>query len=319
MTVDSCKVFVTCWTYNQSKYIKDTLDGFCMQLTDFPFVCGIVDDASTDGEPAYIQGYLERNFETIGDEYYSYDETDDYRRVFAQHKSNKNCFFLVVYLKYNHYQLKKAKMPYISEWRQKAQYLAICEGDDYWIDVQKLKKQVVFMDTHPNHSLCFCAHKDLYPSGELKDVYRYVDDKEVCPLDDIIQGGGAFMATNSMLYRNSMYVHYSVWVQNCPVGDLPLMLTMAHRGLVGYIAKVMCVYRRSLAGSWTNSLNSSYKNRRRHYKAIQKMWTRFDEYSNKQNHYSVMKKIKTNRKQFYRYEVITFLLKIRNAIRRINK
>ena len=42
------KVFVWCNTYNQASYIKDTMDGFCMQQTNFPFVCMIMDDASTD-------------------------------------------------------------------------------------------------------------------------------------------------------------------------------------------------------------------------------------------------------------------------------
>lgn len=42
------KVYTYCSSYNHSKFIKDTLDGFCMQKTDFPFVCAIKDDASTD-------------------------------------------------------------------------------------------------------------------------------------------------------------------------------------------------------------------------------------------------------------------------------
>lgn len=59
----SYKVSVRCMTYNQSQYIQDTLNGFCMQQTNFPYVCTIVDDASTDGEQDIIKGYFENNFD----------------------------------------------------------------------------------------------------------------------------------------------------------------------------------------------------------------------------------------------------------------
>ena len=56
------KVRIVCNTYNQALYIKDTMDGFCMQTTNFPFVAIIVDDASTDGEPEVIRRYLQEHF-----------------------------------------------------------------------------------------------------------------------------------------------------------------------------------------------------------------------------------------------------------------
>ena len=60
--------------FNQASYIKDTMDGFCMQQTNFPFVCMIMDDASTDGEPEVIKQYLNDHFDTEWTK-----ETDDYR------------------------------------------------------------------------------------------------------------------------------------------------------------------------------------------------------------------------------------------------
>ena len=51
-------VRVSCMTFNHHAYIEDAMNGFCMQETDFPFVCTIVDDASTDGEPEVIKKYL---------------------------------------------------------------------------------------------------------------------------------------------------------------------------------------------------------------------------------------------------------------------
>lgn len=57
------KVCIRCMTYNQAKYIVDTMNGFAIQQTDFPFVCCIVDDASTDGEQQVIKEYLIKYFE----------------------------------------------------------------------------------------------------------------------------------------------------------------------------------------------------------------------------------------------------------------
>ena len=111
------KVTVSCMTYNQSKYITDAMNGFTMQQTDFPFVCTIVDDASTDGEQEVIRKYVEENFDfSEGSAAYS-KETDYAFITYAQHKTNKNCYFAVLYLKENHYSQKKDKSPYLKEWR----------------------------------------------------------------------------------------------------------------------------------------------------------------------------------------------------------
>ena len=57
------KVSVRCMTYNQAPYIEDAMNGFCMQQTDFPFVCNVMDDASADGEQDFIRKYLEEHFD----------------------------------------------------------------------------------------------------------------------------------------------------------------------------------------------------------------------------------------------------------------
>lgn len=287
-------VYVSCMTYNQSAYIKEALDGFCMQQTKFPYICCIMDDASTDGEQEIIKRYYEENFVFDCQIAPEQEETDDYRSVFAQHKSNKNCFFVVFYLKYNHKQIKKSKLNYFAKWKGMAKYFAICEGDDYWIDPLKLQKQVDFMESHPEHSLCFCANQRLLPSRETIVDKRYDSDVEICPMKDIILGGGGYMATNSMLYRQSMYVPYTTWAPNCPVGDLPLMLTLAQKGLVGYLADVMCVYRIAAEGSWTQRMHASFKTRKKHIKLISKMWHQFDKWSERKYHKYVIRKVMIN-------------------------
>ena len=303
-------VYVRCFTYNQASYIEEAMNGFCMQETNFPFVCIIVDDASTDGEQEIIKNYLQTNFNLNDDTVVRYEEATDYYLTYAQHKSNKNCFFAVLFLKYNHYQIKKSKFPYIKEWTDNAEYAALCEGDDYWINPLKLQKQVDFMEAHPEHSLCFCANQRLLPSGREIIDKRYETNVEICPMKDIILGGGGYMATNSMLYRQRMNVPYSTWAPNCPVGDAPLMLTLAYNGSVGYLADVMCVYRVAAEGSWSQRMSADRKMRSKTYRAIIKMWHQFDEWSGGKYHKIVVKKMRKNRENHYKGEVIWLIRRI---------
>lgn len=162
-------VYIQCPTFNQASYIVDTMNGFTMQQTTFPYVCCIMDDASTDGEPEVIKHYLEEYFDLADKSVVRNEETDDYILIFAQHKTNKNCYFVVYLLKYNHYSIKKTKMPYISKWRDNAKYIAICEGDDYWIDSLKLQKQVDFLQSHPHISYTCTRFKILnQKTGEIR-------------------------------------------------------------------------------------------------------------------------------------------------------
>ena len=106
-------VRVSCMTFDHSPYIVDAMNGFTMQQTTFPYVCTIVDDASTDGEPEIIRQYLEQNFDLEDGATVRRVETNDYNHLFARHKDNKNCYFAVVLLKYNFWQARKSKEPLI--------------------------------------------------------------------------------------------------------------------------------------------------------------------------------------------------------------
>ena len=160
-------VCTRCSTFNHAPFIVDTMNGFTMQETTFPVVSLIIDDASTDGEPEIIKQYLKDYFLNP----YREEETDDYCMICAKHKSNLNCTFIVFLLKYNHYSIKKSKLPYLSEWLDNSKYHALCEGDDYWIHPNKLQIQVFFLESHPNISYT-CTRYKTY----IEKVYGMGDD-----------------------------------------------------------------------------------------------------------------------------------------------
>lgn len=148
------KVLVRCFTYNQSKYIEDALNGFAMQQTNFPFVCLVMDDCSTDGEQEVIKSWAERECDVEKAEYIEIELSNI---ILVPHKTNTNCTFAFYLLKQNLYGTGKKKMKHVYPWRDHCEYEAICEGDDYWIASQKLQMQVNYLDEHKD--VAYTCHR----------------------------------------------------------------------------------------------------------------------------------------------------------------
>lgn len=167
------QVAVRCMTYNHSKYITDTMNGFTMQQTTFPFVCMIVDDASSDGEQEVIKQYIEHHFD-YNKEGISYNKQTEYAEIiFARHKINKNCYFAVLFLKENHYSKKKSKEPYLKEWQDEVEYIAYCEGDDYWIMPDKLQTQYNLLEKAPNAMMVYTNYQTVDEFGKVINREKY--------------------------------------------------------------------------------------------------------------------------------------------------
>ena len=234
-------VAVRCMTYNHANYIVDALNGFCMQETTFPFVCIVVDDASTDGEQDVIKNYLQENFDLTDTSIVRNEETQDYLLTFARHKANHNCFMGVLLLKYNHYG-KKRKDLYWNGWA-KSKYIALCEGDDYWIDAQKLQKQVDFLESHPDYGMAYTAHLRYI----LKED-KFVSGKNVCQdFNDLLLANK--IATHTVMLRKSLWKDYCKEIgpianqRQWKMGDTPLWLYIMARSNAKYMHDITGVYR----------------------------------------------------------------------------
>jgi glycosyltransferase involved in cell wall biosynthesis len=219
------------------------MNGFVMQKTNFPYVCCILDDCSTDGEQEVIKKYLDDNFD-FGENYMvSKEETDDYKLIGARHKFNRNCFFAVFFLKYNHYQQKKTKAKYIESLRANAKYCATCEGDDYWIDSQKLQKQFDILESDDSISMCHHNFYELNERGEKTLKGRQIPTKQ--NILDIARYNST--QTLTMFYRNitplipdelkGRTVYSQFWT-----------MRLAEFGDIYYIDEPMAVYRRHAGG-----------------------------------------------------------------------
>ena len=254
------KVCCRCFTFNQAKYITNAMNGFTMQQTSFPFVCTIVDDASTDGEQEVIRKYVEDNFD-FSEGAAAFNKETEYAHItYAQHNTNKNCYFAVLYLKENHYSQRKPKMGYLSEWRDICEYEALCEGDDYWIDPNKLQKQFDIMETDCEISLVhtgfYCVdevgNKIIRPEYE-KFIDMSRDGKMFLPL---IKFGNYIMTLTVMvrtnLYKSPLYIGCTYKIDYC------LFLTASAEGKIAYCNDKTSCYRNN-PNSMVNTINKKIR------------------------------------------------------------
>lgn len=252
------KVAVRCFTFNQSRYIEETMNGFTMQQTNFPYVCCIVDDASTDGEQQVIIEYIKEYFD-ITDTAVAYQKETDYAHVvYAQHKINKNCFFAALFLKENHYSQRKSKMAYLKEWNDGVPYEALCEGDDYWIATDKLQMQADFLDENPEYGLTYSQAFMCNQNGE---IYKSIilGSSGCHSFSEMIEQNP--VPTLSTMFRRALYEKYRICIKPNPLwkmGDYPIWLFFSLNSKVHFFEKPLAVYR-VLSESASHSRNTKKK------------------------------------------------------------
>lgn len=261
------KLYVECMTYNQHQYITDAIDGFVMQQTTFPYVCCIIDDASTDGEQLVIKEYLCNHLDFSVEESIFDFETEYGYVSYAQHKDNKECYFLVILLKENHYQKGRStdKLKYIEEWIGKPQYVAYCEGDDYWIYPEKLQKQISYLDIHPEIvvSCHRCYIREELESGD-KTYLRPIDEDESVfgkgdvfeyDFETFFENGRWINETNATVIRN-IYEPDIIW-EGCKykTRDVHMIFYMLKQGNGVCHSFIGGVYRHNKGGIFAQISN----------------------------------------------------------------
>lgn len=231
-----------CMTYNQAPYIKETMDGFTTQETSFPFVCCIMDDNSTDGEQNLIRSYLKDYFEDTGSPL-NHKITDDYELVFVRNKRNRQCYFAVFFLNYNHHnpqELRYRKFQYIDEFENNSDYIALCEGDDYWIDSKKLQKQVEILDKSPDCFLVYSKALTLVDGKYGKGIGSKAESFSDLLVNNCIP-------TLTVMYRSEGHSEYMndimPTIHNWKMGDYPLWLYLSHKYKFSFIDENTSVYR----------------------------------------------------------------------------
>jgi predicted O-linked N-acetylglucosamine transferase (SPINDLY family)/glycosyltransferase involved in cell wall biosynthesis len=219
-------VSVFCITYNHLNFIRDAIEGFLMQETTFPVEIFIHDDASKDGTAEIVQEYAEK-----------------YPKLFWIVLQTENQF-----LKGN----KKILDDYLQ--KQRGEFIALCEGDDYWTDSAKLQKQVTFLKSYKNSSFSF--HKTLIIDDK-NNISGQISPSNPTHVHSIVELlSDNFIHTSSILYRKAMLPAFPDWFDKCPMGDWPLCILLAERGQFLYIDEVMSHYRLHGQSSWSSQTHA---------------------------------------------------------------
>ena len=221
------KVLIKCMTYNQEQYIEDALKGFVRQKTDFPFCALVVDDCSTDGTAAIVKKY----------------ETE-YPDIIKG-----------IYLPVNMYG-NPYKQQYIKPWEERAQYIAYCEGDDYWIDDYKLQRQVDFLDTHPEYMMHFHNALVRYQNHNRPD--HLIRNFKSGDFDTALLFEKWQLPLASVVFRKEVLSSQQLnELYKVKRGGFCLFIAASMMGKVYGLSECLSVYRRN-GGGVSNSMSAAY-------------------------------------------------------------
>jgi glycosyltransferase involved in cell wall biosynthesis len=217
-------VSICCATFNHASYIKDALHGFLSQETSFPFEIIVRDDASTDSTSEVVREYA-RQYPNI------------VRAVIE--KGN---------------QFKKGVRP-LHAWPAlaKGEFVALCEGDDFWIDSFKLQKQVDLLQQHPEAVMSVAKTNLCKQEGDRLFHIRIHEgnDRALQDFEDVKRH---YFHTSTYVIRRKVFseVISKYFSGHCLFGDTALRSILVSHGPFAYLPDVVSVYRQTGSGIWTS-------------------------------------------------------------------
>jgi glycosyltransferase involved in cell wall biosynthesis len=201
---------ICCITYNHEKYISQAVEGFLMQECNFDFEIVIGEDCSTDRTREILLEY-KRKF------------PNKIRLVFPEQNLGPAGNFINTFDKC------------------KGKYVAFCEGDDFWIDVNKLQFQVDFLEENPEFSTCFHTVYELKNGEKTLSEVEYSKNDGVYTIYDFALR--SFIFTLSIVFRNNLKGEFPIWFKDCALPDFGLHMLNGRFGKFKGFNKPMAVYR----------------------------------------------------------------------------
>ena len=230
----TCKVSVLCAAYSHEEYLRQTLDSFLNQKTDFPFEVLVNDDASTDSTGDIIREYAAKYPDVI--------------RPFYQ--------------KENLYSRRINLYDVVFFPACRGEYIAVCEGDDYWNDPEKLQLQVNWLDTHPEYSACVHNSIGHFTDQPDKVLFAQDGDRDI-PFEQVVQGMSHAYHTSSILARREFILnppdYRDVAYHQGYFTDYAIGVRLGLSGKVRFLDRCMSVYRiGSNPSAWSRGVGQEY-------------------------------------------------------------
>lgn len=207
-------------TYNHQNYLKQTIEAILNQNTTFDFELIIANDNSPDETSLLVN------------------------TIITNHKKGG-------YIRFLDNPINIGMMPNFANAlsKCKGKYIALCEGDDYWTDENKLQKQVDFLEKNADYAITF--HKALVEvEGKLTDDFITIEPKETTTILDLARGN--YIHTCTVMYRNNLFAKFPKYFYKSPVGDYFLHMLNSQFGKIYYMNDIMAVYRVHNSSYWSS-------------------------------------------------------------------
>lgn len=224
-------VSVLCHCHNHEPYIQQTLERILAQKTDFPIEVIVHDDASSDRSQEIIRRIR--------------DQDGPSNRTILQEQNQFS---------------QGLRPPHFTFPAARGEFIALCEGDDYWSDPDKLQKQLDAMRRHPEIDLCVHPAMRLsMRTGKQKKGFHYGSKGRIIDPKTVIARHNQLAPTASVFMRTYAAQNLPSWFFNepgLPVGDFFIEAILGRAGVL-YLPDTMSVYRRDVPGSYTNHFRQS--------------------------------------------------------------
>ncbi|WP_272578450.1 MULTISPECIES: glycosyltransferase family 2 protein [Providencia] len=225
---DKIYISCVCITYNQENYIKDAINGMLAQITDYRFEVVIHDDVSTDNT----------------------------RDILLEYKNKYPNIIKLVLQKENQYKKGKKIIP-LAVSKAQGEYIALCEGDDYWLNKSKIDTQIKTLNQYNKINICVhSAYVINTQNNRLINVFKFkTDTSKIVPPIKIYSTSGQFSPTAAYFFRREVFLEFMPLYDNFPILDFFIEAILGNNG-VFYLKHKWSAYRYNAIGSWTtNELN----------------------------------------------------------------
>ncbi|PKD21129.1 hypothetical protein APR41_11990 [Salegentibacter salinarum] len=204
-------------TYNQENFIAQAIEGVLIQETNFSYQLVIGDDCSTDKTMEICSNYASKHPKKI-------------KLLLNEKNIGIGANYVKTYAECD------------------GKYVAICDGDDYWIDPNKLQKQVDFLEENPDYKIIYTNNYSLFPSGKKTGPKK--DDRPLTTdFQDLVLGN--YMASVTVLFKNTPLTYkMKKWIPTSAYGDWPTYLLVLNRGgKIFFMNEPTAVYRKDFGTS----------------------------------------------------------------------
>lgn len=277
------KLSVWCVAYNEKNYIKECIEGILSQIVNFEIEIIIFDDASTDGTTDIVREYCRR-----------------YPLIIHGFIAKKN-----IYKNPNRMKI----LTYMKSLYMRGEYAAICEGDDYWCDRNKLQMQVDFLENNKQFVLTMHNAKRINCQTNKEDLMKPDEPSHEIKPEELIMQKSGIWPTASMVGKKEVWLCEPFFFE-CGVGDWPMQLFAAAKGRIYYFENVMSVYRYMRTDSWSERVIRSLECELSHFVKIIYFLEQYNQYTD----YKYTTAIQWHKLKCYEYLIQNYQIPVKDFL-----